>query len=109
MGLLSLLRLLSNDWYAGYYPDVASTLNMLPTTTPIYSRIHPEGKAKPNAHFGISVIAGTAIRSRLLCPTLELVFGAVRSKLLHELVIEAQNQERWCPLAYEHSVFVPSD
>ena len=47
--------------------------------------------------------------SGLLCPTLELVFGAVRSKLLHELVIEAQNQECWRPLAYEQGVFVPPD
>jgi hypothetical protein len=36
-------------------------------------------------------ILGAAIYNRLLCPTLELVFGMVRSKLLHELVIEAQN------------------
>lgn len=61
------------------------------------------------AHYGISVIAGTATCNRLLCPTLELVFGAVRSKLLHELVIEAQNQECGRPLAYEQGVFVPPD
>ena len=67
-----------------------------------------KSKADP-AHYGINVIAGTATCTRLLCSILELVFGAVRSKLLHEFVIEAQNQECWCPLAYEHSVFVPSD
>ena len=82
---------------------------MFATTCPHLFRIHPEKKRIRNRFIMISFIAGTATRNHLLRPTLKLVFGAVRSKLLYQLVIEAQNQECWCPLAYEHSVFVPSD
>ena len=74
-----------------------------------YSRIHPKIKQSRLTHHGISVIAGTATCNRLLFPTLELVFGAVRSKLLHELVIEAQNEECGHPFSYEQVVFLPPD